>query len=103
MSRIFDVISFHFVHFFEYMKLRTKIFTIDIFCFFTSKKAKMRLKHSIKYVLCTERMQFRYVRIKDGLKNFDRGSCRLKIRHEPIGQPRLKRIKLRCYSTKILI
>ena len=42
----------------------------------------MRLKHSINCVLCTERMQFLYVRIKDGLKNFDREICRSKIRHQ---------------------
>ena len=103
MSRIFDAINLYSVHFSEFIKWRTKIFTIEIFCFFTSKKAKMRLKHSIKCVLCTERMQFHCVRVKDGLKSFDREICWLIIRHEPAGQPRSIRIKLRFYWTKIPI
>ena len=63
----------------------------------------MCLKSSINCVLCLERMLFHYVRVKDGLKNFDRKIFRLEIRHEPAGQPRLKRIKLKCYWTKIRI
>jgi len=47
----------------------------------------MRLKHSIKCVLCTERMQFHYIHAEDGLKNFDREICRLMIRRELAGQP----------------
>ena len=53
----------------------------------------MCLKSSINCVLCLERMLFHYVRVKDGLKHFDRKIFRLEIRHEPAGQLRLKRIK----------
>ena len=83
------------MYFSEFMKWRTKVFTIDIFCFFTSKMAKMRLKFSIICVLCTETMIFHYVRVKNCLKNYDRENFRLNIRLEPAGQMRLIRMKLK--------
>ena len=85
-----------FCAFFEFIKWRTRIFTIDTLCLFTAKKVKMRLNRAISCVRCMERMRLQHVHAKDGFKNFDREICVLKIRHALADQPRLIRIKLRC-------
>lgn len=72
MSKNLDMFSLYFVHFFEFIQRRRKIFSIDIFSFSTSKKAKIRLKRATKFDLFKQSMKLQYLYAKDGLKNFDR-------------------------------
>ena len=89
--------------FFEFIKWRTKIFTIGILWFFTSVKAKMRLKREINCSVYGKDAVSTNMYQEMVWKNFDREFYRLKIRRAPSGRPRLIQKKLRCWWTKILI
>ena len=83
------------MHFFEFIKWNTKIFTIGISCFFTSKKAKMRLKREIKCVLCTERMQFQYLCAKRWFENFCSETLSVKDSSHPVRSTEINTDKIK--------